>query len=86
MAEQKRTAGPLRLEAEELEAWRTQRTTIKVRRYLADLASHVREQWARGEAWSDEMRRYVTDLDDFEDIDFEAIEQFYAGEESDEQA
>ena len=84
MSEQKRRAGPLYLEAEEFEAWRTHPTTVKVRRYLADLAANTRDQWSRGEGWTEEMRRYVQDLEDFEGLNFESIDIFYASEEDNE--
>lgn len=85
---ERRIAGPLNLEAEEFDAWRTHRTTVKVRRYLTDVAVHIREQWSRGEGWNEEMRRYVQDLDDLEGLDFESIETFYTytSEKDDEQA
>lgn len=75
-----RVTGPQRLEAEEFEAWLTHQTTVKVNRYLRDLADNIRSQWAAGEAWTDEMRRYVMDLDDFRTLEFEAVEAFYASE------
>jgi len=82
----KRTVQGLRLSEQDFIDWRSHAVTEKVRRYLRDLAAHVREQWARGEGWTEENRRYVDDLDDFEDLRFEDIEAFYASEESDEQA
>lgn len=75
-----RVAGPQRLEAEEFEAWLTHPTTVKVNRYLQELEMNIRDQWANGEAWTDEMRRYVVDLEDFRTLEFEAIEAFYASE------
>lgn len=76
-----RVAGPQRLDLEEFEAWRTHPTTVKVLGYLLDLATNMRNQWWKGEAWTDEMRRYVMDLDDLRELKFEEIKEFYAGGE-----
>lgn len=77
MAEEKQVTGPLRLEREEFDAWHTSPTTMKVRRYLADLADNIREQWRNGEGWTEENRRYVIDLDDLRNLEFNDVDQFY---------
>lgn len=84
MPEHKRRTGPLNLEAEEFEAWRMQPTTVKVRRYLADAIARIRDAWGEGECWTEEFRYRVQDFSDIEELNFDSIEEFYAGEESDE--
>lgn len=84
----KQRLNPHGLTQEAFEAWRTDPATKMVMKHLADLETNIREQWAAGEWWTDEMRQYARDLSDFQNLEFEGIEAFYeqGDEEDDEQA
>lgn len=52
--------------------------TQAVMRYYEDMAAAIRGEWAQGNLWNREVKRLVTDLDDFRTMDFTSIAAFYA--------
>ena len=83
MSEQLRN--PYRLDAEEFDAWRSHPTTQRVMKHLGDIEAALREAWRQGNDWTVEAKQSVYELENFQALTFEQIEEFYPALEEEEE-
>ena len=81
----------MQISREEYADWREHPVTKAVREYLTELRADIMERWARGEKLDDEAQVYTQVYGDMIDMPgdetvYDAMEKFYAKDESDEQA
>ena len=65
------------LSKDEFEVWKANPVTELVRRYLEDFENVIRQQWARGNEWTNESKAVVQTLEDQRTLELSDIEKFY---------